>query len=918
MDSKIALEKMKQLLCDISAKNESLNNDNNDLNIKIISLIKLLKSKDNQINILNKKLIQKNIKLLFLKKNLAQNNFLKKAFNIFKTNTKINNGINNKEKEKEKYTYSNVNDIYFPGKNKINYKEMGIGDFKINQKFNIRKVSCLTLLKRRKNIINEEESAGNINTKYNYKFKNIEQQYEVNNICIKSDRNKKKEKQKYEYTVFNLEIKRNNKTKIFDNKYLKSENTIKNYSLLSDRTMKQKLEQKEKNIKMLENKCEENDIKYNKINKIKKELENELINIKQDLLISKNTLNEYINKYNYINNKIEKKRKEIVIDKKNKNYINIKSSNKKKIYEIFRENDLIIIPLNNVKNKNKEIEYYKNENFNFNILSNKKKKLALKKYNFNLNIFNNKNNIININKTKLIISKENNMNIFGEKKEKGQYEIIEPLKYDLSEFIKNNKINKSFEILLTNSFSFNFIHNQNKKEKILKISKSFYFDIINTKKEEQLEISESFVFDIIQKNKIKENEIIENGNQNIELNHENENKILMLKLMIFDFKIKNIFYSKPKIYFFIKLIFYYFQNKITESYKMFRDLLINLKLKILLKNKINGPSRFYFLKYYLIKFKSNSLFLTLNINKNELLKNIETNSKLNSQILLFQETFKKYEESNLKEKKEKDTTITRQKSIINELNKEISKVKDNYEKMKLEAKNNTSELITTSNESNKQKKIIEKLNSEIKTLQEEKVSYENQIKNQQDLIKNLNEKIKKDQFEYEQNEIDVNNQIEKLKVQFEEYEKSIKKLNNQNNNLKAENDKLKKNNENLNNNKEELLSIIQESKNYEIENESLISLNKELKNNNEDLNIKYKNLKKEFDNLKAMSEESKNELTKAMNEMELYSELLQTLEMKVKDAENKKLNAENERDKAINDVREIRQRYINIMGEKYA
>ena len=55
MDNKIALEKMKQLLCDISSKNELLNSENNDLNIKIISLIKLLKSKDNQINILNKK-----------------------------------------------------------------------------------------------------------------------------------------------------------------------------------------------------------------------------------------------------------------------------------------------------------------------------------------------------------------------------------------------------------------------------------------------------------------------------------------------------------------------------------------------------------------------------------------------------------------------------------------------------------------------------------------------------------------------------------------------------------------------------------------------------------------------------------------------------------------------------------------------
>ena len=38
--------------------------------------------------------------------------------------------------------------------------------------------------------------------------------------------------------------------------------------------------------------------------------------------------------------------------------------------------------------------------------------------------------------------------------------------------------------------------------------------------------------------------------------------------------------------------------------------------------------------------------------------------------------------------------------------------------------------------------------------------------------------------------------------------------------------------------------------------------------------------------------------------MELYSELLQTLEMKVKDGENKNINAENERDKAIDDVRE--------------
>ena len=50
-------------------------------------------------------------------------------------------------------------------------------------------------------------------------------------------------------------------------------------------------------------------------------------------------------------------------------------------------------------------------------------------------------------------------------------------------------------------------------------------------------------------------------------------------------------------------------------------------------------------------------------------------------------------------------------------------------------------------------------------------------------------------------------------------------------------------------------------------------------------------------------------------EMEGYSELLMTLESKVKEAELAKKNAEIERDKAVNDVKTIRQRYIDIMGE---
>ena len=148
MDSKIALEKMKQLLCDISSKNESLNNENNDLNIKIISLIKLLKSKDNQINILNKKLLKADLKNILYKKFSIQKQKLQNVFDIFKYNLKADTKINNNNMN---FINSKENDLFFNGIKKNNFKDIGIGDFKITQKFFIRKMACLTLFKRRKN-----------------------------------------------------------------------------------------------------------------------------------------------------------------------------------------------------------------------------------------------------------------------------------------------------------------------------------------------------------------------------------------------------------------------------------------------------------------------------------------------------------------------------------------------------------------------------------------------------------------------------------------------------------------------------------------------------------------------------------------------------------------------------------------------
>ena len=109
--------------------------------------------------------------------------------------------------------------------------------------------------------------------------------------------------------------------------------------------------------------------------------------------------------------------------------------------------------------------------------------------------------------------------------------------------------------------------------------------------------------------------------------------------------------------------------------------------------------------------------------------------------------------------------------------------------------------------------------------------------------------------------------------------------------------------------------MVRNSKNYEIENASLRSENEQFKLECEETNKKYYSLKKEYDDLKELSEESKSDLIKALGEMEAYSNLLQNLETRIKEAQDAKEKAENERDNAINDVKTIRQRYINILGE---
>ncbi len=63
-----------------------------------------------------------------------------------------------------------------------------------------------------------------------------------------------------------------------------------------------------------------------------------------------------------------------------------------------------------------------------------------------------------------------------------------------------------------------------------------------------------------------------------------------------------------------------------------------------------------------------------------------------------------------------------------------------------------------------------------------------------------------------------------------------------------------------------------------------------------------------------MSKDSKEDLKKALEEMEGYANLLVKFEEKIKKAEDDKVKAMEEKYKAEEEIKTIRQRYINILG----
>ena len=171
--------------------------------------------------------------------------------------------------------------------------------------------------------------------------------------------------------------------------------------------------------------------------------------------------------------------------------------------------------------------------------------------------------------------------------------------------------------------------------------------------------------------------------------------------------------------------------------------------------------------------------------------------------------------------------------------------------------NQSTDLIT-----NQYQEIISKISKE-NTQELMKLSNENLSLRTE--INNLNEQL----GNYKQKEKDVNSKIKEIKSQYNNFQKIIDDMNIKLDNLKKENISYKDKYDSLNN---KYIAIV----------------------------INYNSNKKE--------------LEKALKEMDTYSQLLLTLENKMNKAEIDKKKAEFERDNAIMETRNIRERYINIMS----
>ena len=884
-DSPLTIEKLKLLLTDIASKNEDLHKENSEINTNLLSLIKLLKFKDDQLTKIKHSLL----KTLIIKKHILLQSKLLKAFSKLSRKPKT--------KPIRTITYTDSFGIYLkPKKNYISFPK--------EKRFKSK--AFLLLSTTREHSFNmlthklKKESKQTQTTKVNNQIVHKQQ-----SITIEM----KKPKNKLNINKLNINILSNSK------KTFKKCSMIRNgnFSIVSKDVMN--LSKNIENMIKMNYKSmvtsafkvtKENDISYANVNKSYKK---DNIVVKQNnYFCCSNNSNNYNNgvkkiklfvvNCNQINVNAMKKVKEMKISSKNNQvcYINNKV-HKSKMFIIEQ-----LLPIEYTSNTN---TYKKNQKNKNNIATQCNININLQKSPVILNITSNNKiefiSIKNVNNKqsslsldKLFQSKSTQFQINAYKPKNKQIIKLVPIRTYNIELSYNKSI---YDKLSSEQIQVEYLHtntktNTNRNVNVFEPSNTLNFTI------------HKFPHNKTQLSLFKYNFHIKSSPS---LVNTTLKFIPFYKALIITEKLKYHFTIQPKLYLLKYLTLTSLKSSFLIPITSLKTYLFysNLHQTFYYKTLLSKQQTFYSL--YI-----NHLNLDLQSHLNTISTLEQTNRLFEDKISEFQITFNEYDKSTKSKLEQNDRQY---KQTIMKLTQELKEKTAQYEKLKQLSNESTKELINTNNEFTQQKNEIQNLNEQLNSITNEYESAINELNSKDEQISKLKNQLNQFNKEYETFCKKKENEIGAAKAAINEYETQLDNMSNQIGKLSRENQKIKAANEDLLKCNDELTSLVRNAKNYEIENATLKTQNEQFKMDCDDINKKYLLLKKEYEQLKELSEENKNDLIKALEEMESYSEYLQALEMKIKEAEDAKMMAENERDNAFKEVKTIRQRYINILGE---
>ena len=764
--------------------------------------------------------------------------------------------------ENESQKLSNHNNLKNKDKENIIIKEVPVKEF-------------INLIQEENNML-EIIGIKRLNNERNESIKKRKKiiQFKIENNTFNLINENKKNEERLNNNNYRIGKPKNQNNKIEDFNIINNNNDL--YEDLNSTIPKRKSYEKKKmkinqNEYILEKKFDILEIENNPCYYILKNKPVQKLSVKKEQILIKGKIK---------NNKLSIKKEQLSIKGKIKNH------------QLFIKKEQLSIKGKEKKDNQIQLFFDKHINFNINAIKKEKKILKLNKQNFSLLSQKNqkKKKSFSINKQQIeLLSKIKNEKEKNKKKQfsinKQQIElsstknekeknitILEMETVETFDILKDNydKLNNEFNI---ENPSENFFKNNNEKINEfldLEISKSYLFILSDVDREE--------------KQKLINQQIIQLYNYKFEL---------FCKLLL-------LYQKKIKHFFFLNLLINSSKIKINFIINMCKNLLLSNKLHNLIRKQSKNNLYKRFKQFQINCLKNEILF------KDTIIYELDNNNTiLQGKIQKFQLIFEEYEKS---KNNKQEQTINKYESKIEQLNNLLKEKNIQYEKLKKISSESTQELIETNNENSEQKKEIKQLTIEKNNLLKKLDEYNYTLNSLKENISLREEEILKIKNENENNQNNLNLKNEELKIENINYKNKIDEMNNYLIQLNSEMKKVKFENNELKKSKEEFSEILKQTKNNEIENINLKNLLEQYKINYEEITEKYNDIKKKHDELNNIVEEREKQLLQAMGEMEGYSVLLEQIEERIR-------KAEEERDKAINDVKTIRQRYINLLGE---